>query len=159
MAEVLSLLNTAKYSQYLTNLSSKYRRLAELDQADLTRIDHQMAQWLLGAISGDSALQAAALAELAVIYDEDLIPPSNVIGSTPTTLNTRVGIAVTLTAGSNAITFSSALSTASYSLLAYPYTASGGNVQYSIDPASRTINGFTIIVASAGKLDYSAIAL
>ena len=67
MAEVLSLLNTAKYSEYLTNLSNKYRRLAEISQADLTRIDHQMAQWLLGAISGDSALQAAALAELAVI--------------------------------------------------------------------------------------------
>ena len=160
MAEVLSLLNTAKYSQYLTNLSSKYRRLAELDQADLTRIDHQMAQWLLGAISGDSALQAAALAELAVIYDEDLIPPSSVIGSTPTALNTRVGIGVTLAAGSNTITFSSALSTTNYALShPFAYTSNGGLIQFSVDPASRTVNGFTLVAASAGKLDYSAIAL
>jgi hypothetical protein len=30
-------------------------------------------------------------------------------------------------------------------------------IQISVDPASRTVNGFTLIAASAGKLDYIAL--
>ena len=157
MAEVLTTLNTAKYSEYETRLGEKRRRLAELSENDLVRINTQINQWVIGAISGNAAVMAAAIIELESIYDEDITPPVNNIGAVITESNTRRGVGVTLAAGSNAITFSSALTTTTYSLCAYPYTASGGNIQYSIDPASRTVNGFTIVTASAGKLDYIAL--
>lgn len=158
MGSVLSTLNTAKYNEHATNISNKSRRLAEQSEEDLVKINHQLAQWLLGAVSGDEAIMATALATLKEIYDDDTIEsPDNNINSVVTAVTTRRGVNVTLTAGSNVISFSSAMPAATYSLTVRTYTALGGQIQYSIDPTSQTVNGFTIVVASAGKLDYIAL--
>jgi hypothetical protein len=153
----LSNLNTNKLSEYTTALSDKRRRRAEISESDLVQINTYMSQWLLGAVSGDAALMSVSLAGLSEIYDSTITPPSNTIVSAVTASNSRRGVGVTLSAGTNVITFSSAMSTSTYSLSAYPYTSLGGNIQYSIAPTSRTVNGFTIITASAGKLDFIAL--
>lgn len=156
---VLTTLNTTKYSEYDTLLSTKRRRLAELSENDLVRISLQLNQYLLGVITGNSTISSAALTELEDLYDETIDPPSTVIGTTPSTTNTRIGVGVVLTSGTNNITFSSSMTSASYALTLNTYTASGGQIQYTQDPTTRTVNGFTIWVAAAGKLDYTAILL
>jgi hypothetical protein len=153
----LSVLNTNKLSEYTTDLSDKRRRRAELHENELVQINTYMSQWLLGAISGDQTLMNTSLAGLADLYDSTITPPTNNVGAIVTASNSRRGTAISLSAGTNTITFSSAMTTATYSLTVYPYTSLGGNIQYSIAPASRTVNGFTIITASAGSLDYIAL--
>jgi hypothetical protein len=158
MSTPLSTLVKAKYDEHTTNLSSKRRRLSEISEKDLTKINMQMSLWNLGAISGNSSLQTDALTEISSILDDaSITPPASVIGATVTESTTRRGVAVTIAAGSNAITFSSAMPAATYSLQPFAYTATGGMIQISVDPASRTVNGFTLIAASAGKLDYIAL--
>jgi hypothetical protein len=154
----LSVLNTNKYSEYETRIASKRRRLIELSEDDMVRINHQMAQWLLGAVSGNAALMASALAELKELYDDSTIAaPTNLIGSTLTENNTQRGVAVSITAGSQTIPFSSAMSTTAYSLVLFAYTSTGGMIQISSDPTLRTVNGFQLTAASAGKLDFIAL--
>ena len=157
MAEVLTTLNTAKYSEYETRLASKRRRLAELSENDLVRINTQLCQWILGAISGDATVQSTALAELEEIYDDTITPPTSLIAASVTSLNSRRGRSVAIVAGSNAITFSSALPAATYSLTIRTFTSNGGQIQYSIDPTTLTVNGFTLVSASNGFLDYIAL--
>lgn len=156
---VLTTLNNTKYSEYDTRISSKRRRLAELSENDLVRINLQLSQWILGVISGNSAISSAALTELESLYDEAITPPTSIISSPGTTANSRIGVSVTLTAGVNAVTFASVFSSDDYALTLNAYTASGGQVQYTQDPATRTVNGFTIWVAAACKLDYIATIL
>jgi 3-oxoacyl-ACP reductase-like protein len=157
MAEVLTTLNTAKYSEYETRIATKRRRLIELSEDDMVRINHQIVQWLLGAVSGDAIIQSAALAELEEIYDETITPPTSLIAASVTSLNSRRGRSVAIVAGSNAITFSSALPAATYSLTIRTFTSNGGMIQYSVDPTSLTVNGFTLVSASNGFLDYIAL--
>lgn len=156
---VLTTLNNTKYSEYDTRISSKRRRLAELSENDLVRINLQLSQWLLGVISGNSTISSAALTELESLYDEAITPPTSIISSPGTTANSRIGVGVTLTAGTNAITFASVFTSDDYALTLNTYTASGGQVQYTQDPTTRTVNGFTIWVAAACKLDYIATIL
>jgi hypothetical protein len=154
---VLSTLNSAKYTEHTTNLSKKRRRLAEVSEKDLVKITYNVNQWLLGAVSGDASIQTAALTELGVIYDEDITPPDNLIGSTVTESTTRRGVGVSLVEGNNTVTFSAAMPATTYSLTHTTYTASGGQVQWTQDPATRTVNGFEIWVAAACKIDYIAL--
>jgi hypothetical protein len=154
---VLSTLNSAKYTEHTTNLSNKRRRLAEVSEKDLVKITYNIGQWLLGAVSGDASIQSAALTELGVIYDDTITPPDNLVGSTVTESTTRRGVNVSLLAGLNTVSFSSAMPAATYSLTHTVYTASGGQVQWTQDPSTRTVNGFQIWVAAACKIDYIAL--
>jgi hypothetical protein len=154
---VLSTLNSAKYTEHTTNLSNKRRRLAEVSEKDLVKINYNVMQWLLGAVSGNATIQTAALTELESIYDDTITPPDNLVTSTVTESTTRRGTGISLSAGDNTVTFSSAMPAATYSLTYNTYTASGGQVQWTQDPATRTVNGFEIWVASACKIDYIAL--
>ena len=156
---VLSTLNVNKYAEHATNVSNKYRRAAEESENDLVKINHQLGQWLLGVISGDSTIQSAALTELGVIYDDTITPPTSVISSTPSTANTRIGVGVALSAGNNTVPFSSSIGSTLYSLTWNCYSASGGMVQWTQNPATRTATQFQIWVASAAKIDYQATIL
>lgn len=153
----LSTLNTTKYSEYTDRLSNKRRRLSELSENDLVKILTQCVQLFYGEIYGDAAVSAAAKTELEVLYDATITIPTSQIGASVTESSTRRGTGVSLTAGDNTITFSSALPAATYSLTFITYTASGGQVMWTHDPADRTVNGFSINVVSNCKLDYIAL--
>jgi hypothetical protein len=65
--------------------------------------------------------------------------------------------AVTVAAGSNTITFASALPANTYSLIAEVTDASGNPIDYACDTDSFAAEGFTIVCAAAGRLNYCAI--
>jgi len=153
----LSTLNTAKSSEYDTRLATKRRRLVEISENELLQIVTQCVQLFYGEIYGNAAVATAAKAALEELYDDTITLPASQVGATPTELNTRRGKGVVLTAGLNTITFTSAISSADYTLIPWAYTATGGQIQISIDPALCTVNGFQIYSASAGRLNYFAI--
>ena len=117
----------------------------------------QYVRWLAGAVSGSAVEQSAALAELEDIFDSTITPPDNLVGSTVTELNTRRGKAA-VTAGANTIAFSSAMSSADYTLTFNSYTISRWYDQWTYDESAKTVNGFDITVAANGYVEYIAIA-
>jgi hypothetical protein len=156
MAVLKTLINN-KYDEHVEQLEAGRNRQAELTETELVKSLTQELRWAMGAIAGDSAEQSAAITELESIYDTTITAPTSVVGTTPTSLNTRVGKKVALTAGNNTISFSSALNSADYALNFNCYTANGGMNQWTYDPDDDTAAGFTIHVASAGYITYTAI--
>jgi hypothetical protein len=157
MATLSTLVNN-KYDEHVTNLEDHRPRRAELTETDLLKSVTQQVRWLMGAVNGSATEMTAALAELEEIYDSTITSPTNLVGSTVTELNTRRGQEVALTAGNNTIAFSSAMDSADYTLTFICYTSEGGMIQWSYDPDDQTVNGFDIHVASAGFINYIAIA-
>jgi hypothetical protein len=82
---------------------------------------------------------------------------STSFSDSPLSLNIRRD-SVPVTAGSNTITFSSALSTTNYALSSLPvFVSSTETAQANLNAKSTT--GFTCYSPSAGTLDYTAIEI
>ena len=144
------------YDTYSNELVNGRRRRAENYENTEVRALAQMVRLHAAYIAGDQVEAAAAIAELEVIFGVTFTPPTNIISTSPTELNTRLGVEVSLTAGNNTITFSSAMPVDTYALMFNVYGATGGQVQWTQDPATRTVNGFEINVAANCKMDYYA---
>jgi len=155
---VLKTLFNNKYDEHVLNLSSGNRRAAELTENHLVKAVSALGYYVFGVITGDTAVQEEAHANLEDIFDEDITVPTFLIETTETDLSTRRGKGVSLAAGDNTVTFSSAFDGTNYSLTPpFCYTDTGNPVSATVDPSTRTSSGFTVHVPVSCKLDYYAV--